>query len=102
VSTIINPDPTSLTLNASRVYFNGNNHCSHLNTGGILSRWTKKPVYVIWYNAVRAERKMAILPLVKKEGTEEEVEEGHGEGIENEDEEEFEGMSGSLANPAIQ
>ena len=27
------------------------------------SRWTKKPAYVIWYNAVRADTRIAIPPL---------------------------------------
>ena len=63
VSWIIRPEPTSLTESASRLYFSGHNHCNHRRTGGIEFRWTKKPAYVIWYKAVRAESKMAMPPF---------------------------------------
>ena len=43
----------------------GHNHCGHRNTAGMDVKWTKKPAYVIWYNAVRAERRIAIPPLWK-------------------------------------
>ena len=47
-SSIISPEPTSLTESASRVYFNGQSHCSQRRTGGMSLRCTKKPAYVIW------------------------------------------------------
>ena len=55
VSSIINPLPTSFTARASSVYFSGLIHWSHRRTGGIESRWTKKPAKVIWNSAASAE-----------------------------------------------
>lgn len=66
VSLIIRPEPTSLTESASRLYFSGHTHCNHRRTGGMEVRWTKKPAYVIWYNAVRADSKMATPPFWKR------------------------------------
>lgn len=64
-STIWSPESTSFTERASRLYFRGQSHCNHRNTGGIEFRWRKKPAKVIWYNAESAERSMAIPPFLK-------------------------------------
>lgn len=66
LSIIIRPASTSFTESASRQYFSTANHCNHLMTGGMALRWTKKPANVIWYSAVRAEKRMAIPPLEKR------------------------------------
>ena len=47
VSSIMRPEPTSLTESASKEYFKGQSHCSQRNTGGMSFRCTKKPAYVI-------------------------------------------------------
>lgn len=43
VSSIMRPDPTSLTDKASRVYLSGHSHCSQRRTGGMSFKCTKKP-----------------------------------------------------------
>lgn len=66
-SSIISPEPTSLTESASKVYLSGHSHCNHRRAGGMSFRWTKKPANVIWYSADRAESKMAMPPLLKRQ-----------------------------------
>jgi hypothetical protein len=63
VSTISNPAPTSLTTIASNAYPKTSNHLNHRNTGGILSRLTKNPAYVIKNRLCNDDSKIAIPPL---------------------------------------
>jgi hypothetical protein len=64
VSSIIRPELTSFTDNASNANLSGHIHCSQRSTGGISFRWTKNPAKVIWYKAESAERRMAMPPFL--------------------------------------
>lgn len=109
-STIINPLETSLTDRASSAYLRGDNHCSQRRTPGIRERLMKNPANAIWNRLIlqaRVDLRQWKVRVAKRKETlhrgnqncdscvwndrgEQEVEQSHGDRVENQDQQKLE------------